>query len=81
MVGFYPTNADLAVATGFLCPFKSVYSKYLAEQFPIFSAWLNQINLDFKLEQMHPDFIDVKIEPKKSASPIEGTVARELRVS
>lgn len=81
LVGFYPTNADLAIATGFLCPFKAVFTQHLSEEFPKFSIWLNQIYQDFRLEHMHPEFVDVKIEPKKSLKPVEGAVARERRVS
>lgn len=82
MVGFYPSNADLAIATGILYPFKELYETNLAEEFPAFTKWLNIVSQDFNLDKMPQDF--VTFEPEEANSQIdvaEGTVDRENRIS
>jgi hypothetical protein len=81
IVGFYPSNADLVIATGILCPFKNLYFEHLAPIFPKFTNWLLTVSEDFKLDQMHQDFLNfVPITVQQEANA-EGTVDREKRVT
>ena len=81
MVGFYPSNADLVIATGILYPFGDLYRENLAQDFPEFTAWLETVSNDFNLSTMHQDFLSFQPESVNDLTFTEGTVNREKRIS